>query len=82
MAVDGTWMEARSGARDRVAEAGFVLLLLLLFIGLTPFDDRNAAVVAARNATTASGDVVRQLAFIGVFAVAAFAAWRRHGMAA
>jgi exopolysaccharide production protein ExoQ len=82
MAVDGTWMETRSGARDRVAEAGFVLLLLLLFIGLTPFDDRNAAVVAARNAATASGDVVRQLAFIGVFTVAAFAAWRRHGMAA
>src|ERR1700760_4171096 len=82
MAVDGTWMETRSGARDRVAEAGFVLLLLLLFVGLAPFDDRSAAAQAARNAVTASGDVVRQLAFIGVFALVAFAAWRAHSVAA
>ena len=66
----------------RFAEAGFVLLLLLIFVGLSPFDTRNAAAVGARAASSATGDSLRQISYLGVFAIIVIAAWRRHGLAA
>lgn len=66
----------------RIAEVGFVLLLLLMLIGLTPFDARSAAAVAARDAASASGDALRQLSFLFVFGLIAYAALRKRGLLA
>ena len=71
-----------SGFDRIVAEAGFVLLLLLIFVGTTPLDDRSVASLAARNATSASGDLIRQVSFLGTFAIILFAALRKRGLAA
>ena len=71
-----------SGFDRIVAEAGFVLLLLLIFVGTTPLDDRSVASLAARNATSASGDLIRQVSFLGTFAIIVFAALRKRGFAA
>ncbi|MGZ5998625.1 MAG: hypothetical protein ACXWLC_04455, partial [Rhizomicrobium sp.] len=72
----------RSGFDRRVAEAGFVILLLLIFIGTTPLDDRSVAALSARNAASASGDFIRQISFLGTFAIIVFAALRRRGLSA
>ncbi|MGZ5934026.1 MAG: O-antigen ligase family protein [Rhizomicrobium sp.] len=72
----------RSGFDRRVAEAGFVILLLLIFIGTTPLDDRSVAALSARNAASASGDFIRQISFLGTFAIILFAALRRRGLSA
>ncbi|HEY4940802.1 MAG TPA: O-antigen ligase family protein [Rhizomicrobium sp.] len=66
----------------RIAELGFVLLLLLMLIGLTPFDARSAAAIAARDAASASGDALRQLSFLFVFGLIAYAALRKRGLLA
>lgn len=71
-----------SGLDRRVAEAGFVLLLLLIFVGTTPLDDRSVAALVARNAASASGDLIRQVSFLGTFAIILFAALRTRGLAA
>ena len=70
----------RTGFDRIVAEAGFVVLLLLIFIGTTPLDDRSVAALSARNATSAAGDLVRQVSFLGTFAVIALAAARQRGI--
>lgn len=64
----------------RIVEIGFVLLLLLILVGLTPFDVRTAAAIAARDAATAAGDSVRQLAFLSTFCMIACGAWRKRGL--
>ncbi|HUO89986.1 MAG TPA: O-antigen ligase family protein [Rhizomicrobium sp.] len=71
----------RANLDTRIAEAGFVLLLLLTLVGLTPFDARNPAAIAARDAASAAGDLVRQVTFLGTFLLIAFAAVRIRGIA-
>jgi exopolysaccharide production protein ExoQ len=65
----------------RIAEAGFLLVLFLIFVGLTPFDTRTAAAIAARDASTASGDLLRQAAFGGTFALIVYSALKLRGVA-
>ena len=72
----------RSKLDTRLAEAGFVIVLFLIFVGLTPFDDRTAAAIAARDAATASGDMIRQLAFGGTFLLILYSAVKTRGVAA
>ncbi|MBS0472845.1 MAG: O-antigen ligase family protein [Proteobacteria bacterium] len=72
---------ARPGIETRIAEAGFVLLLLLVIVGLTPFDDRTPAALNARAAASEGGDALRQLAYVGVFAMIVFGAMRIRGLA-
>ncbi len=72
----------RPTLETRIAEAGFVLVLLLIIVGLTPFDVRTTAAIAARDQATASGDAVRQIAFIGTFGLIAYGALRKHGVMA
>ncbi|HEY0299722.1 MAG TPA: O-antigen ligase family protein, partial [Rhizomicrobium sp.] len=55
-------------------------LLLLILVGIEPFNARTAADFAARDAATAGGDLVRQAAFLGVFALIAYAAARTRGV--
>src|ERR1700712_549278 len=73
---------ARFNLDTRIAEVGFVLLLILILIGLTPFDARSVAAIKARDAASAGGDLVRQLCFLIVFAMIAYAAFRKRGIAA
>jgi O-antigen ligase len=75
----GLDFRARNSVDLWIAQTAFVALLLLVFIGLTPFAPRTAAAIAARDATSASGDLARQLSFLSVFAVIAFAAVRIRG---
>ncbi|MEI9995828.1 MAG: O-antigen ligase family protein [Rhizomicrobium sp.] len=72
----------RPGLDTRIGEVGFVLVLLLIFVGLTPFDARTSAAIAARDAATASGDVLRQVAFLGTFVLILYAALRQRGVLA
>jgi exopolysaccharide production protein ExoQ len=67
---------------QRLAEAGFVLVLLLIIVGLTPFDTRTAAAIAARDAASASGDMLRQVVFLGTFGMIVYGALRKHGVLA
>ncbi len=73
---------ARPTLDTRIAEVGFVLVLLLIIVGLTPFDVRTPAALAARDAATASGDAVRQIAFLGTFALIVYGALRKRGVMA
>jgi len=73
---------ARPGFDTRIAEAGFVLVLLLIIVGLTPFDARTPAAIAARDVASAQGDALRQIVFLGTFAMILYGALRKHGVAA
>ncbi len=73
---------SRPSLDTRIAEAGFVILLLLIQVGLEPFDARTAADFTARNAVTAGGDLIRQAAFLGTFALILYAALRTRGVKA
>ncbi|HXC55421.1 MAG TPA: O-antigen ligase [Rhizomicrobium sp.] len=85
MATEGfasSIVPARPSLDTRIAEAGFVLLLLLIFVGVHPFEARNAASVGARAMSSATGDSLRQVAYLGVFALVVYSAARKHGLAA
>ncbi len=69
----------RVGLDVRATEIGFVLVMLLIFVGLTPFDARTAAAIAARDAASATGDATRQIAFLGTFALIGYGALSRRG---
>jgi exopolysaccharide production protein ExoQ len=80
-ATGGT-ASARSSINGRILEAAFIVLLLLFFIGLTPFDLRTPAAVAARDLASESGDTLRQICFLSVFFVIAAAAFHKRGLRA
>jgi exopolysaccharide production protein ExoQ len=73
---------ARPSFDTRLAEIGFVAVLLLIIVGLTPFDTRTAAAIAARDAASANGDMLRQIVFLGTFGMILYGALRKHGMLA
>ncbi len=63
-------------AQARIAEGAFVLFLLLVFVGLTPFAMPDTT--AGTNPASGAGDVVRQFSYLTVFGIiAAMAAMRR-----
>jgi O-antigen ligase len=61
-----------------VAEAGFVALLLLVFVGLSPFEVRDATTLVAG---TGAGNIARQISYLAVFAVILASALDRRGLA-
>ena len=65
----------RSRFAPWVAEAAFVVLLILVFVGFQPFEVRDAATLAA---DTGTGSLARQVSYILVFAVIVAAAYDRH----
>lgn len=67
---------------DFWAEAAFVALLLLVFVGLQPFEVRDAAVSAIGVPTTGAGDVLRQICYVAVFALILATAIRHRGLGA
>ncbi len=72
----------RSTLDMRIVEIGFVLTTFLVIVGLEPFDLRTPAAIAARDAASAAGDTVRQIAFICTFALVAYGAFRKRGVLA
>ena len=60
-----------------VAEAGFVALLLLVFVGLSPFEVRDATTLTAG---TGAGSVARQICYLAVFAITLATAYDRRGL--
>ncbi len=80
MASDVAIAEPRARAQPWIVEAAFTGFLLLVFIGLTPFAPRFPEVlVLGESGTSGSGDILRQISFLGVFSVVGFAAFRKFG---
>src|SRR6185437_7141917 len=69
----------RSGFETRLVEAGFVITMLLVIVGLTPFDTRTAAALAARDAASASGDTLRQVVYLATFGMILYGALLKNG---
>lgn len=69
-----------AGAAWSVADSAFVLFLLLVFVGLSPFATRDPAALAAGQASGA-GDILRELAYSGTFLFVGFTAVRARGLA-
>lgn len=67
----------RSWLPSWVAEAGFVVFILLIFVGLSPF-----AVVVPNAVTkaTGQGDALRQLSYLFAFGLVAVAAYERRAL--
>jgi O-antigen ligase len=71
----------RSG--NLFAEAAYVAFLLLIFVSLSPFAVRDPVTLAAGESGFAgAGDAIRQIVFLGTFALIAISAFRNLGAAA
>jgi len=63
---------SQARAPSLLCEGAYLAFLLLIFIGLAPFAVRDiAALSAGQSAATGTGDAVRQIGFLGVFALIA-----------
>src|SRR5947207_1021520 len=73
-------LHAPARAAWSLADSAFVLFLLLIFVGLTPFAARDpAALAAGESGFGGAGDLVRQIAYSGALLFIAFAAMRAKG---
>jgi exopolysaccharide production protein ExoQ len=68
--------------RTFVASAAFIALLLLVFVGLDAFSPPLAVSQFGGVQETSRGDTLRQVLYIGVFAVIVLCAMQRRGLAA
>ena len=78
MAIEGhtvSSVQTRSRFAPWVAEAAFVALLLLVFVGLTPFPLHDPNVPAK---ATGAGDLMRQVCYLLVFALIFASAYDRR----
>ena len=64
--------------RWKLADSAFVLFLLLVFVGLSPFAARDPVTLATAQGS-GSGDLARQIAYLGAFAFIGFSALRARG---
>ncbi|HVZ68309.1 MAG TPA: O-antigen ligase family protein [Rhizomicrobium sp.] len=62
-----------------LADFGFAALLLLVFVGLSPFEVRDSAALLHGADESGSGNVLRQVAYLCVFALIGLAAARDLG---
>jgi O-antigen ligase len=66
-----------------VAEAGFVLFLLLVFVGIQPFNVRDQATLAiGESGFAGEGDSIRQILYLASLAMIALAAFDKRGIRA
>jgi O-antigen ligase len=63
----------------RLAEAGYVAFLLLIFVGISPFVIPDAPTGADASAASGAGDILRQISYLAVFGVIAGMAIMRRG---
>lgn len=70
-----------SSAHDGLADLGFVAFLLLIFVTLSPFAIRDATTLAhGESGSGASGDAMRQIAYMSVFVLVVISAIRSRGI--
>jgi O-antigen ligase len=75
-------IQPRSTTTPRwLIEGAFVVLLLLVFVGLTPFEVPPTG-AAALAAPTGHGDALRQLLYVSTFVLLALEAYRRRSLSA
>src|ERR1700731_2038307 len=74
-AIPVRWQTA---ARWNLADSAFVLLLLIVFVGLSPFVSRDPVALAA-GGSSSGGDLMRQIAYSGAFLFIGFSALRAKG---
>lgn len=82
MANDGLALErSRASAllAPWVAECAFVGLLLLIFVGLTPFEVREPGTFGI-GAASGGGDALRQISYLAVFLVLMLVALQKRGL--
>lgn len=80
MANDGLAISpARARFEPWVAEAAYVAFLLLVFIGLSPFETRDPAALAIGVPTSGSGDLARQICYLAAFAVIVATSFDKRG---
>ncbi|HSZ74526.1 MAG TPA: O-antigen ligase [Rhizomicrobium sp.] len=73
----------RAGFVPFAAEAAFAALLLIAFVGFTPFALRTPQVLAlGENGVSGAGDTARQICYLIVFAVTVGTAIERRGLRA
>ena len=66
-----------------VAEAGFVLFMLLVFVGIEPFNVRDYSTLAiGESGFAGEGDSIRQILYLAALAMIALAAFDRRGIRA
>jgi exopolysaccharide production protein ExoQ len=66
-----------------IVEAAFVGFLLLVFIGVTPFATRDTVDTAiGASAAAGAGDMLRQICYLGVFAIILAGALTKRGISA
>ncbi|HEY4124799.1 MAG TPA: O-antigen ligase family protein [Rhizomicrobium sp.] len=71
------------GLRVSLADAGFLALLLLVFVSLTPFEIRDtSALLHGADTEPGSGNLARQFSYLATFALIGFAALRAQGLQA
>ena len=70
-----------SSERRWIGEALLVAFLLLAFIGVTPFKSEPLATQVGVVVQTGAGDSLRQICYLGVFALLVFTAVRQRGSA-
>lgn len=64
------------------AEVAYVAFLLLIFVSMSPFAQRDPlALASGESGLPGSGDVMREIAFLGVFVWILVSAWRAEGRA-
>ncbi len=83
MANDGfalSWSSPRDAARCITAEIAFVLLLLIMFVGLSPFAPPHSP-TTVNAAAPAPGDLLRQILFLSTFGLVLIAGVTRRGFA-
>lgn len=66
-----------------VAEAGFVLFMLLVFVGIQPFNTRDYATLAiGESGFAGEGDSIRQILYLASLAMISLAAFDKRGIRA
>lgn len=80
MANDGlTISPSRARFEPWVAEAAYVAFLILVFVGLSPFETRDPAALAIGVPTSGSGDLARQICYLGAFAAILATSFGKRG---
>jgi exopolysaccharide production protein ExoQ len=80
MANDGLAIAApRARFEPFVAEAAYLAFLLLVFVGLSPFETRDPASLAIGVPTSGAGDLARQICYLGAFAAIVWSSFAKRG---
>ena len=80
MANDGVAITSTRARFDPwVAQAAYVAFLLLVFVGLSPFETRDPAVLAIGVPTSGAGDLARQICYLAAFAVIVATSFDKRG---